>query len=49
MRAMLYPCLCLCFWLAQMMRTTPCRRTTLHLTQIFRTDERTFTLPCLST
>src|SRR5439155_24943069 len=38
-----YPCLCLCFWLLQMMRTTPCRRTTLHLTQILRTDDRTFT------
>jgi hypothetical protein len=25
-----------------MMRTTPWRRTTLHLTQIFFTDERTF-------
>jgi hypothetical protein len=49
MRAILYPCLCLCFWLAQMTRTTPCRRTTLHLTQIFLTDERTFTMTCLST
>jgi hypothetical protein len=29
--------------LAQMMRTTPWRRTTLHLTQIFRTDDLTFT------
>jgi hypothetical protein len=27
-----------------MIRTTPCRRTTLHLTQIFRTDDRTFTV-----
>jgi hypothetical protein len=26
-----------------MMRTTPWRRTTLHLTQIFRTDDLTFT------
>jgi len=42
MRAMSYPCLCLCFWLAQMTRTTPWRRTTLHLTQIFFTEERTF-------
>jgi hypothetical protein len=32
----------LCFWFAQMMRTTPWRRTTLHFTQIFFTDERTF-------
>jgi hypothetical protein len=30
--------------LLQMMRTTPWRRTTLHLTQIFRTDDLTFTL-----
>src|SRR5687768_5003216 len=43
MRAMPYSCLCLCFWLAQMIRTTPWRRTTLHLTQIFRTDDLTFT------
>jgi hypothetical protein len=28
-----------------MMRTTPWRRTTLHFTQIFLTDERTFTTP----
>jgi len=27
-----------------MMRTTPWRRTTLHFTQIFRTDDLTFTL-----
>jgi hypothetical protein len=27
-----------------MMRTTPWRRTTLHLTQIFLTDDLTFTL-----
>jgi hypothetical protein len=32
----------LCFWLLQMMRTTPARRTTLHFTQIFLTDDRTF-------
>ena len=42
MRAMLYPCLCLCFWLAQMIRTTPWRRTTLHFTQIFLTDDLYF-------
>ena len=40
---MLYPCLCLCFWFAQMIRTTPWRRTTLHFTQIFLTDDLTFT------
>ena len=33
----------MCFWLAQMIRTTPWRRTTLHLTQIFLTDDLTFT------
>jgi len=27
-----------------MMRTTPWRRTTLHFTQIFQTDDLTFTL-----
>ena len=30
-----------------MMRTTPWRRTTLHFTQIFRTDDLTFTLSSL--
>jgi hypothetical protein len=30
-----------------MMRTTPWRRTTLHLTQIFLTDDLTFTLALL--
>src|SRR5687767_9934050 len=30
-----------------MTRTTPARRTTLHLTQILRTDERTFMRPLL--
>jgi hypothetical protein len=29
--------------LLQMIRTTPWRRTTLHFTQIFLTDDRTFT------
>ena len=43
MRAISYPCLCLCFWFEQMTRTTPARRTTLHLTQIFLTDDLTFT------
>src|ERR1051325_755972 len=42
MRAMSYPCLCLCLALVQITRTTPFRRTTLHLSQIFRTDARTF-------
>src|SRR5437879_598291 len=37
-----YPCRCLCFGFSQMMRITPCRRTTLHFVQIFLTDERTF-------
>ena len=43
MRAMSrYPCLCLCFGLVQMTRTTPRRRTILHLLHIRLTDVRTF-------
>ena len=38
------PCLCLCFALVQMTRTTPRRRTTLHLSQIRLTDALTFML-----
>ena len=44
MRAIRYPCLCLCFWFGQMTRTTPWRRITLHFTQIFLTDDLTFTM-----
>jgi hypothetical protein len=39
---MFYPCLCLCFAFVQMTRTTPRRRTTLHLSQIRFTDALTF-------
>src|SRR5436190_18634147 len=37
-----YPWRCLCFWFVQMTRTTPLRRTILHLSQIRLTDARTF-------
>ncbi len=37
-----YPCLCLWRGFSQIMRTTPLRRTTLHLVQIFLTDALTF-------
>src|SRR5687767_1049167 len=42
-RAICYPCLCLCFGIEQMTRTTPFLRTTLHFTQILLTDALTFT------
>src|SRR5215831_9938224 len=47
MRAMSYPCLCLCLGVTQMTRTTPLRCTILHLAQIFLTDARTFTMGSL--
>src|SRR5262249_7549230 len=40
--AISYPCLCLCFWFGQITRTTPRRRTILHLSQIRLTEALTF-------
>src|ERR671919_796595 len=49
-RAIVYPCRCLCRGFLQMMRTTPRRRTTLQFSQIGLTELRTFMchLPSLS-
>jgi hypothetical protein len=40
----IHPCRCLCLVFSHCTRTTPLRRITLHLLQIFLTDALTFTL-----
>jgi hypothetical protein len=42
MPGLAYPWRCLCFAFSQITRTTPLRVMTLHFTQIFFTDARTF-------
>lgn len=43
-----YPCLCLCLGFSHTTRTTPRRRTTLHLSHMRFTLARTFIVPILS-
>src|SRR5687768_12225939 len=43
MRAMVYPCRCLCLGVTQITRTTPRRRMTRHLSQMTFTEALTFT------
>src|SRR3954467_9503180 len=45
MRAMPYPCRCLCRGLEQITSTAPCRRMILHFSHIGLTDGRTFMEP----
>src|SRR5436190_2587728 len=48
MRAIGYPCRCLCLGLVQMTITVPWRRITLQLSQRALTDALTFTIPRIS-